>query len=333
MTGIEHSRSDIDIRERFALSKEKTGRLLVSVMGSGIAGGCVLISTCNRTEFYVSAPEGSVLEPSKMLCNMLDRDFSEYGRFFTERRDVQAIDHLCRVAAGVDSQILGDDQIITQVREALELSRDNNCTDSYLETVFRTAIQAAKRVKTNVILKTIGTDSVPHKAVAKLKTICSLENQNAVVIGNGQMGRLVSELLIHERVNVTVTLREYKKGVIKVPKSADTVSYSERYRSINCADIVVSATASPHFTLTYDELVKLERIPGIIVDLAVPRDVEPSIGGIPVVTLLTLDDISGDRRRIPPESVSEIDAIIGMHIEQYYRWLAFKKSLVLTGGG
>ena len=332
MTGLDHNRSDIEIREKFALTKEKTGRILASVKGNGLADGCVIISTCNRTEFYVSVPADAVFEPSKTLCDMLGRNFIEYKNFFTEKFDEQAINHLCRVASGLDSQILGDDQIITQVREALELSREKNCTDSYMETMFKTAIQAAKKVKTQVIIKTLGIDSVPDNAIAKLKTICPLANKNAVVIGNGQMGRLVSELLIHEKANVTVTLREYKRGIIYVPKRANTINYSERYKAIGNADIVVSATTSQHFTLTYEELIKLMRLPKIIIDLAVPRDAEASIGEIPGLTLLTIDEISDDRRKIPPESISEIDLIINKHIEQYYRWLRFKESYIKVGG-
>ena len=333
MAGLDHNRSDIEVREKFALTKERTGKILSSVKESGLVGGCVIITTCNRTEFYASVPADALYEPSKTLCEMLNRDYFEYKQFFTERADRQAIDHLCRVASGLDSQIIGDDQIITQVREALELSRERGCTDGYIETMFKTAIQAAKKVKTNVILKTLGIDSVPDKAVAKLKTICPLAGWSAVVIGNGQTGRLVSQLLIHENVNVTVTLRQYKKGAIQVPKGANTILYSERYGAIGHADIVVSATTSPHFTLTYGELCKLEHIPGIIVDLAVPRDAEPSIGGIPGVALLTIDDIAGDEsRKIPPKSAKEIDSIISKHIEQYYRWFAFKESFVHAGG-
>ena len=261
---------------------------------------------------------------------MLDRDISEYKRFFTVRSDEQAVSHLCRVASGVDSQVLGDDQIITQVRKALELSRAQGCTDSYIETMFKQAVKAAKVIKTSVILKSLGAGSVPGEAVERLKTICPLSGRGVVVIGNGQIGRHVSELLIHENANVTVTLREYKKGVIQVPKHANTVSYSERYKAIENADIVVSATTSPHYTLTCSELGRLTRTPEIVVDLAVPRDAEPSIGDIPGVTLLTIDEISGDSRKIPPESILEIERIIEKHIEQYSRWFAYKNSRMLN---
>ena len=325
MTGLDHKRSGLHIREQFAITKDKTGRILESVKDSGAVGGCVLISTCNRTELYASVPDNAVFEPSKALCGALGKDFAVYEHYFTERADDLAIDHLCRVASGLDSQIMGDDQIITQTREAVELSRGLNFTDNYIETTFNLAIKAAKAIKTNVILKSIGISSVPDKTVDKLKTISPLAGRNAVVIGNGQMGRMVSGLLIREKANVTVTLREYKKGVIQIPDHAGTIGYSERYKSIEHADIAVSATTSPHYTLSYNELNRLSHIPEIIVDLAVPNDVEPSVKSLPGVTLLTVDDISGGCRELPPESILKVNKIIAEHIERYYHWSAFKE--------
>jgi len=281
---------------------------------------------------YASIQRVGDFEPSKTLIGALGREYEAYERYFTERTGECAIDHLCRVASGMDSKIYGDDQIITQTREALELSREQKCTDSYLETIFRLAVQAAKAIKTNVILTSPGIDSVPGKAVEKLKKLCELSSRNAVVIGNGQMGRLIAEMLIRENVYVTVTLREYNKGFIKIPKYARTINYKERYKAIEQADIVVSATTSPHFTLYYHELRPLPRLPEIIVDLAVPRDVEPSVQNIPDVTVLTIDDISGEKRILPPERISLIDKIISEHIDKYNRWLIYKESAVILGG-
>jgi len=334
MTGLDYKKADLDIREQFALTKERTGRVLTYIKACDNIGGCVIISTCNRTELYVSVLDDGKFEPAKTLCETLDKAFSDFEYHFIERTGERAIGHLCRVASGLDSRIVGDDQVITQVREALEFSRGHNCADGYMETMFRTAVKAAKTIKNNVIIKTLGTDSVPKKAVEKIKTIHPITGRNAVVIGNGQMGRLVSELLIREGVNVTVTLRQYKKGDIQVPDRADTINYGERYRAIEKADIVVSATTSPHYTLYFNDLKELARLPEIIVDLAVPRDVEPSVQNIPGAALLTIDDISGESRVLPPESILRIDEIIGEHIETYNRWLAYKNNLepVTVGG-
>jgi len=325
MTGLDHKSSSLNTREKFAVNNEKAKRILADFKNSG-ACGCAIISTCNRTELYASLPENSEFSPSQKLCGALGLDFAEYQTYLTERTGTQVIEHLCRVASGLDSQITGDDQIITQVREALELSRDQNCTDSFLETMFNLSIHAAKDIKTNVLHGTLGASSVPEKTVEKLKAMCQLTDQNALVIGSGKIGRLVAELLIKENARVTITLRSHKKGVFQIPEKADTISYDERYSAVEKANIVISATTSPHLTLLYDEINTLKKQPNIIIDLAVPRDVESSIKSLQGVTLLTIDDIAGEARLLPPESILIIESVIGEHITKYSQWLEFKEN-------
>jgi len=325
MTGLDYKRSSLSVREKFAVTKETAGKMLAGFKNNGF-GGCVIVSTCNRMELYASMPNGCVLPLSKTLCVALGRDFSEYEHYFTEREGEHAMEHLCRVASGLDSQIMGDDQIITQVREALELSRNQSCTDSYIETMFNMSIHAAKAIKTKVLANSLGTSSVPGKTVEKIKTMCVLAGKNALVIGNGRIGRLVSELLLRENMNVTVTLRSRKRDTVQIPEQASVISYDERYKAIENADIAVSATASPHLTLSKNEMSKLKQVPKIIVDLAVPRDVEPSVKDICGVTLLTIDDISGEGRHLAPESVSMTESIIAEHIAKYKQWLLFKEN-------
>jgi glutamyl-tRNA reductase len=262
------------------------------------------------------------------LCAACGVDFSEYESVLTERVGGHVMEHLCRVASGLDSRIMGDDQIITQVREALELSRGQNCTDSFIETMFNMSIHAAKAIKTKVFANSPGTSSVPEKTIEKLKTMCRLAGKNALVIGNGRIGRMAAELLIRESVNVTVTQRSHKGGIVQIPDKADVISYDERYNAVEKVDIAVSATASPHLTLSENELRALKRTPEIIVDLAVPRDVEPSVKNICGVTLLTIDDISGEGRRLPPESVAMAENIIAEHITKYNKWVSFKDNKI-----
>jgi glutamyl-tRNA reductase len=279
-------------------------------------------------ELYASIPNSINFPLSKTLCAALGRDFSEYESYFTEREGEYVMEHLCRVASGLDSQIMGDDQIITQVREALELSRNQNCTDSYMETMFNMSIHAAKAIKTKVLANSLGTSSVPEKTVEKIKTMCHLAGQNALVIGNGRIGRLVAELLLRENMNVTVTLRSHKRGgMVQIPEQANVISYDERYKALGKTDIVVSATTSPHLTLSKNEMSILKRVPKIIVDLAVPRDVEPSVSSLCGITLLTIDDISGEERHLPFKSVSMAESIIAEHIAKYKQWLLFKANL------
>ena len=327
MTGLDYRRSDLSVREKFAVTKALAGKILAGVKDSG-AGGCVIISTCNRTELYASIPDGCALTLSKTLCAARGVDFSEYESRLTERRGGEVMEHLCRVASGLDSRIMGDGQIITQVREALELSRGQNRTDSFIETMFNMSIHAAKAIKTKVLANSLGTSSVPEKTVEKLKTMRRLVGKSALVIGNGRIGRMVAELLIREGVNVTVTLRSHKGGIVQIPDNAGVISYDERYRAMENVDIAVSATASPHLTLSENGLRALKRVAEIIVDLAVPRDVESSVKNISGVTLLTIDDISGDGRRLPPESVAMAESIIAEHVAKYNKWILFKENKI-----
>jgi glutamyl-tRNA reductase len=333
MTGIDYKRSNIGVREKFAVTKKTSGKILADFKDNG-AGGCVIISTCNRTELYASIQDDRALPLAKTLCAALGRDFSEYELCLTERVGEDVMKHLCRVASGLDSQITGDDQIITQVREALELSRGQNCTDSFIETMFNMSIHAAKAIKTKALANSLGTSSVPEKTVEKLKTMRRLAGKNALVIGNGRIGRTGAELLIREGVKVTVTLRSHKGrgGEGQIPDKAGVINYDERYRAMEKVDIAVSATASPHLTISENELSVLKRVPEIIVDLAVPRDVEPSVKNVRGVTLLTIDDISGEGRRLSPESILMTESIIAEHITKYNKWISFKENKTGTGG-
>jgi len=326
MAGLDYKSANIVIREKFAVSKEKAASILTLITDGGVAKGCVIISTCNRTEVYVSIPDTCTFPLSGKFCAAFGADFDEYKNYITERTGDGAIKHLFYTASGLDSQILGDNQIITQVREALEFSRGQNRADGYLETVFRLSIQAAKAVKTNVFTGLSASSSVPSKTVEKLKTMCSLAGKKALVIGNGKIGRLVAELLIRENVDLTVTLRKHRKSGFVAPPKARTVNYDDRYKIIENADIVISATTSPHTTVSFNAVSGMKRLPAIIIDLAVPRDIDPLIKNLNGVTLLGLDDITGGALLLAPEKISTAENIINEHIEKYRQWLAYKNA-------
>lgn len=326
MTGLDYKSAELAVREQFALGGEKAGEVMAAYMALPCINACAVIFTCNRTEVYISIEEGRAFDISGFLCRMLGRDAEQYTGRFTERNEAETFCHLCGVAAGIDSQLLGDDQIITQVREALEASRAAGFTDSYLETLFRTAIKAAKEIKTAVAVRASRSVSAPHKAVEKIKALGSVAGERAVVIGNGRMGRLAAELLLGEKARVTVTLREYKKGIVQIPGGADTIGYGSRYTAIDGAGIVVSATTSPHYTLRCEDFTGLNAMPRIVADLAVPRDVEPGIGEIPGVTLLTIDDLGDETAVLPPEIERAAGRIVEKNLSGYYKWRAYKEN-------
>lgn len=319
--------ADITVREKFSFTKDKLLAVLREYKSLEGIEGITIISTCNRTEVYVSVDENQNYNIAEILCNALGQDYGVYKKYFFQSEDNTALNYLCFVGAGAYSQILGDDQIITQVREALEYSRSNGFTDSFLETFFRTAIGAAKEIKTKVILRDVKASSAPHKAILKLKELSDLSKQKVLVIGNGQMGRLTSELLIKEKASVTVTLREYKKGVIYVPNGASTIPYSKRYEAMETVNIVVSATTSPHHTIHYDDCVNLKSFPKIMLDLALPRDIDPKITNLDC-KLFTIDDLGDRQDGLSTDKKQSADEIVKKHTERYYKWVAYKREAV-----
>ena len=329
MTGLDYKSSELSVREKFAVTKEKAKNVMKAYMDLPFVEGCVIIFTCNRTEVYISVSieDCDQFNIAEFLCRTLDLEADEYIPHFTERDERETFFHLCRVAAGIDSQILGDDQIITQVRESLESSRENGFTDGYTEKIFGTAIKAAKEIKTNMTVRSTRAASAPYKAVEKIKSLAPITGKKAVVIGNGQMGRLTAELLLSESAHVTITLREYKKGVIQIPDGANTIGYSKKYDVIETANIVVSATTSPHYTLHYDDFIKLKNMPEIVIDLSVPRDVEPKIGELPGVNLFTIDDLGDEDSSLSEEKIILAEQIIKKNMQDYYKWRKYKESM------
>ena len=261
-----------------------------------------------------------------LLCREKRQSPSGCRPYMAARSGEEAVRHLFRVAAGLRSQILAEDQIAAQVNEALALSRDNYTTDSVLEVLFRRAVTAAKRVKTEVKFSRADATAV-DAAVRLLKEHrFSFEGAACLVVGNGEMGKLAALTLKKIGADVTVTVRQYKSGEVQIPQGCARINYGERGNYLPQCDLVVSATASPNLTFT-KEFVRDSRIcrrdwPLIFVDLAVPRDIDPAVRELPGVTLYTLDDFRPDGIPEPMrESVEQAEKILDEETADFYGWL------------
>ena len=226
------------------------------------------------------------------------------------------------LTSGLKSQILAEDQIITQVKDALALSREAYCTDNVLEVLFRTAVTAAKKVKTEVSFSR-GNVSVIHQAIEKLKAQgFPLQGKNCMVIGNGEMGRVAALALKEAGADVTVTVRQYRSGVVNIPQGCQRINYGDRMEFLPQCDLVVSATASPNLTITKEGLEEAG-ISGslVLIDLAVPRDIDPLAGTLGNVRLYDIDSFKIDA--VSPklqESLERAGAILGEQMEDFYSW-------------
>lgn len=323
MVGIDYNKASVDIRAQFSFTKKNAAAAMEKLKEAPGILGCIILSTCNRMEIWASTQEeweGSLFD---FLCEEKGKNPEEFRRYFVERKEEEAIEHLFYLTSGLKSQILAEDQIIAQVKDALSMARDVYCTDNVLEVLFRMAVTAAKRVKTEVVFSR-GNSSVIHQAIQKLReTGYSLDGSNCMVIGNGEMGKVAALALAEAGAHVTVTVRQYRSGIVSIPKGCDRINYGERMEFFPSCDLIVSATASPNFTLT-KELVQQAatgKKQQILIDLAVPRDIEPSVNEIEGITLYDIDSFKIDTNSLElQESMQKAAAILREQMEDFYCW-------------
>lgn len=323
MIGIDYNKASVDIRALFAFTKKNAGEAMeIFAKQPGILG-CIVLSTCNRMEIWASTEtnwEGSLYE---VLCSMKGVNPDQYRDYFVTREQDEAVEHLFYLTSGLKSQILGEDQILTQVKDALNLGREHFTTDSVLEVLFRMAVTAGKKIKTEVPF-TRGNPSVIHQAIHYLKERgFDVDGKVCMVIGNGEMGKVAAQTLTEFGADVTVTVRQYRSGLVSIPQGCKRINYGERMEYLPKCDLVVSATASPNFTLRLDlfEPVTLEK-PLVLVDLAVPRDIEPVLGEHPMIQLYDMDTFHMDSTCLEvQECLEQAGTIVKEQMDEFYVWL------------
>lgn len=335
MVGIDHNKASLQDREKFSFTGEEAVCAMQQVRKMDGITGCILLSTCNRTELWISQSDSSAPDPAEILCGLKGGRTEAYRGFFTVREGKAAIEHLMVTACGINSKIFGEDQIITQVVDALELARSAKTTGKTLEKVFLNSIAAAKQVKTSVKL-TGYNPSVADSGVRELREAYgSLEGKTCLIIGNGKMAALIAGHLLDSGAKVMMTLRrQYHHGEefsSLAPAGCQMIGYEERYEKISMADVVVSATLSPHYTITREGLAAsgAQVKPGSLwLDLAVPRDIEPSVASAYGIRLCDVDHLDSEVDTDLVESgIAEAKQIIGAYRQEIVNWLAFRKQV------
>lgn len=321
MTGIDHTVAGIDIRTVFSFTKKNMAEALEILKQVRGIEGCVMISTCNRMELWVSTGEdfaGSVFE---LLCKIRNVEPGLYRPYFRFRRERDAVMHLFRLAGGLESRIFGEDQIVTQVNEALAFAREHYAADHVLETLFRQAVTAAKKVRTSVVL-THTDQSVVRTAIETLKKEgLEFAGKTCMVIGNGVMGKLAATQLQAQGADVTVTVRQYRSGVVDIPANCRRIDYGRRLELLGGCDYVVSATVSPNYTLTMEQVGSVLKKPLVMVDLAVPRDIDPLVKELPGVRLYDIDCFREEAHsEEQKEAIRQAEACLEEQIREFYVW-------------
>ncbi|MGO5336512.1 glutamyl-tRNA reductase [Bilifractor sp. LCP19S3_H10] len=295
MVGTDHTLAPVNVRSFFSFTKEESIQFMTQIQIDLKADGVLLLSTCNRMELWVSTDRE---EPDNLLheiCLFKDVNEERYRGYFQGRTDEEAVEHLFALTCGLKSAILAEDQILTQVKSSLAFARENYFTDSVIEVLFRMAVTAAKKVKTSVTFTHADSTAI-EQAVSMLKEQrFNFKGANCMVIGNGEYGKIAANTLVKNGANVTVTVRQYHRGHVEIPAGCSRINYGDRMQYLPECDLVVSATTSPHLTIEYDDLLGMHPDhPIILIDFAIPQDIDPRISHLKSFTLYNIDDFHSD---------------------------------------
>ena len=328
MAGIDYRKAPVQVREMFSMTVSAVERALLHSRKREHVTGCVIISTCNRTEYWISGESEGFdrLNPAELLCEEKERDFKAFESYFTVREGMEAVHYLMELSCGIQSQIFGDDQIITQVKHALEIAREQGALDSVLEILFRTAVTGAKKVKTKVLLTNVDRSVAGAMTTLLENEQIPIEGKKCMVIGNGEIGRLAASELVKAGGDVYMTLRQYKTREAVIPAGCHVIDYDDRYERLPEMEIVVSATVSPHYTLTMERAAdNMGSGSKVLVDLAIPRDIEPGVGKLPSVRLYDMDSFSQLKYEGDSRQIAVADEILKKYELEYEQWYEFRE--------
>ena len=327
VTGVNHRTAPIEIREKLAFAGAERVPVLNGLRRRQSLSEAALLSTCNRTEVYlVDSEDTSVGAVRDLFTDRLGEDASPY---LYVRHDRETASHLFKVAAGLDSMILGEAQIQGQVHDAWENSRE--ATGAALNRLFQHAQLVGSRVREETGIGR-GAASISSSAVQLAKKIFgSLNGRRAMVLGAGEVAAIAVECLRSEGVRVAIVAnRTYDKAeALARDHGAVAMHYDECWTELASVDVVICSTASPRPLVGVQQVAPSMRARGdrplCILDIALPRDVEPNVGALENVFLYDLDDLRAaamanlDQRR---EDIPAAERIIASEVEKYWEWLA-----------
>lgn len=290
LIGLSYKKADAQIRGHFSLPETTQQRILEEASVTGIEA-MSLVSTCNRTELFGFAEHPYQL--IKLLCKYTPGTMEELEEVVYVLREEEAIAHLFRVATGLDSQILGDFEIIGQLKKSLKRSKEMGMLNAYMERLGNSFIQASKRVKNETTLSS-GATSVSFAAVQYiLSSFNDISDKDILLFGLGKIGKNTCENLVKHSDNKHLTL------INRTRTRAEEVGgkfnllvkdYSQLQQELNQCDIVVVATGAQEPTVTPDMLQRTKAV--LILDLSIPKNVDPAVEEDPLVTLVHLDELS-----------------------------------------
>lgn len=291
-------KTPVSIREKASYTNNKFEKASAELSLSSSFDEFIILSTCNRSEIYfvtknVKNSKSEIFNFFAKFHNIDNETLLKYAYFYSNKK---AILHLLNVCCGFKSLVLGEDQILGQIKDAHQKAIEHKTSKAILNKIFLNSITLAKKIKSEFYEEksSISVSSIGIKLIERFYNN-NLKNKTALIIGTGKMGSLALKYLSSTNISkIYITNRTHHHifEIKDIPKNAQIIKYNERYDILNNVDIIISSTASPHYTITLDEFEKSYKNKKLcMLDIAVPRDIEAKISEFDNVTLYTIDDL------------------------------------------
>jgi glutamyl-tRNA reductase len=330
--GINHRTAPVEIREKLSPTPNSIPESCLSLYNCQGIEGCVILSTCNRTEIYVTTRElNQGLKATRdFLKNKSGINDTEIKNFTYTYTLYDAIRHLFRVTAGLDSMLLGETEILGQVKQAYQQAFKTGTVNRVLNVLFQKALAVGKKVrqKTGIDQNAV---SISYAAVELARqALKNLAGKTVLLIGAGKMSALTAGYLKNNKdTKIYITNRSYAKAQeLAGQLGGQAIEFTQLYRHLREIDIIISCTAAPHYVIHYQHMADALQSQGvrplILIDIAVPRDIEPAVATLPGVSLYDIDDLQNvvdanlEERK---KAAAAAEVIIEEELNRFMRWL------------
>lgn len=324
--GVNHRSGPLSVLERIALPGDEVPKAVRALADRDNVREAVVLSTCNRTEIYAVAERfhGAYSDIRDFLCDLGGLAPDDLQPHLYTQHDEFAVRHLFEVAAGLDSAVIGENEILGQLRNAWEIAQREGAARSTLNLLFRKAVGVGKRARTETAIAR-GTASISHAAVEMVvDRLGSIAGRRVAVVGAGSMGEGIAVALSSAGVgDVVVVNRTPERGAALAGRvGARAVGFDRLTEAIDGADIVLTSTGSGTPVVTTDLLSGTDRSgrPLLIVDIAVPRDVGPGVADLPGVDVFDLNDVSDWAERGRSQRLAEVASVEGIIVDELERY-------------
>jgi glutamyl-tRNA reductase len=330
--GLSHKTAPVEVRERLALPAARASEFMRDLRGAAEVHETVALSTCHRTELYLVV--GDPVEAESSVLTMLARQAgirpTELTGVIYSHRNCDAARHLYRVVSGLDSMLIGEAEIQGQVKRAYDAALAGDTTGPLTNRLFRAALETGKRVRSETAVGE-GQLSLPGAAVALAKErLGAIQGASVVIIGTGESSELTARALADSGAAPVFVANRRRDRALSLARRyrGTSVALDELPEALLRADIVVAATASPHLLLEVREVADVMRARGgralLLIDLAVPRDIDAACAGLEGVSLYDIDDlqaVANRNRKVRQAEARRAEGIIEEEIQRFAVWL------------